>query len=156
MILLRWYKRYSICLISFLNLLQLFPAFTCANSIGSLVNNLFGVKICDLLPSFTSIYHHVVMTYQRNLQILCYQSILLYQSITFNSQFFFYFLTTLYNNILPEINHQDIIWSSFYFFRHLVIHCIDLNRFLESHYIMLKLYYTHFSFCVSSLLHLFK
>ena len=40
-------------LISFFNLYELFPAFICANNIGSLVNNLFGVKICNPFP-FTS------------------------------------------------------------------------------------------------------
>ena len=41
-------------MISFFNLLELFPAFICASNIGSLVNNIFGVKICYPFPSFTS------------------------------------------------------------------------------------------------------
>ena len=32
----------------------MFPAFVCANNIGSLVNNLFGVNIFNPFPSFTS------------------------------------------------------------------------------------------------------
>ena len=31
---------------------ELFPTFICANNIGSLVNNLFGVKIFNPVPSF--------------------------------------------------------------------------------------------------------
>ena len=31
----------------------MFPAFTCTNNIGSLVNNLFGVKIFNPFPSLT-------------------------------------------------------------------------------------------------------
>ena len=54
MILLCWYKRYSIWLISLLNLYELFPAFICANNTGSLVNSLFGVNILNPFPPFTS------------------------------------------------------------------------------------------------------
>ena len=50
--LLSWYKRYSICLISFFNLFELFQAFVCANNIGSLVNGLFGVKTFNPVPAF--------------------------------------------------------------------------------------------------------
>ena len=32
----------------------MFPAFICANNIGSLVNSLFGVNIFNHFPSFTS------------------------------------------------------------------------------------------------------
>ena len=52
--LLCWYKRYSICLISFFNSYELFPVYICANNIRSLVNNMFGVKILNHVPSFTS------------------------------------------------------------------------------------------------------
>ena len=38
----------------FFNLFKLFPALICANNIGSLVNNLFGVKIFNPFSSFTS------------------------------------------------------------------------------------------------------
>ena len=48
------YERYSICLISFFNLYELFTAFICDNNIVSLVNCLFGVKIFIPFPSFTS------------------------------------------------------------------------------------------------------
>ena len=37
----------------FFYLFELFPALICANNIGSLVNNLFGVKIFNPFPSFT-------------------------------------------------------------------------------------------------------
>ena len=50
MILLCWYKRYSVCLIPSFNLSELFPTFICADKIGDLVNSLFGVKIFN--PSF--------------------------------------------------------------------------------------------------------
>ena len=50
-ILLCWYKRYSIRLISFFDL-YVFPAFICANNIGKLVNSLFGVNIFNPVPSF--------------------------------------------------------------------------------------------------------
>ena len=33
---------------------ELFPAFTCANNLGNLVNSLFGVKNFNSFPSFTS------------------------------------------------------------------------------------------------------
>ena len=47
-------KRYGFCLISFLSLYDLFPAFTYAINTGNLVNSLFGVS--NLIPclSFTS------------------------------------------------------------------------------------------------------
>ena len=32
-----------------------FPAFTCANDIGSLLNSLFGVKVFNIFPCFTSL-----------------------------------------------------------------------------------------------------
>ena len=35
-------------------LYELFSTFTCANNIGNLVNNFFGVKMFNPLPSFTS------------------------------------------------------------------------------------------------------
>ena len=54
MILLCWYKRYSICIVSFFNLYELFPAFISANNIGSLVNNLFIVKTFNAYPTFSS------------------------------------------------------------------------------------------------------
>ena len=54
-ILLCWYKRYNIFLISFFNLYEFFWAFICANNVGSLVNNLFGVKILILFHFFTSL-----------------------------------------------------------------------------------------------------
>ena len=50
LILLCWYKRYSICLISFFNFYELFLAFICANNIVSLVNSLFIVKIFNPFP----------------------------------------------------------------------------------------------------------
>ena len=52
LILLCWYKTYSICLISFFSLFELFPAFICANNIWSLVNNLFGVKLFNNVSVF--------------------------------------------------------------------------------------------------------
>ena len=48
------YKRYSIHLILFSILYKLFPSFIGANNIGSLVNNLFGVKIFNHFDSLTS------------------------------------------------------------------------------------------------------
>ena len=41
---------YSICLVSFINLFELFHAFICPNNIGNLFNNLFGVKIFNTVP----------------------------------------------------------------------------------------------------------
>ena len=49
------YKEYSICLISFFNRYALLTAFICANNIGRLVNNLFGVKI----------FNHVSVIFRR-------------------------------------------------------------------------------------------
>ena len=51
--LLCWYKRYTICLISFFSLYELFSAFIYANNTGGLVNSLFGVNIFIIFPSFT-------------------------------------------------------------------------------------------------------
>ena len=45
LILLCWYKRYSISFISSLHLYELFPVFICGNNIGIPVNSLFEVKI---------------------------------------------------------------------------------------------------------------
>ena len=47
---LLWYERYSICLISFFNFYELFPDFICAKNIGSLVNSLLIVKIFNPFP----------------------------------------------------------------------------------------------------------
>ena len=44
----------SICLTSFFELLELFTAFICTNNIESLVNNLFGVKNFNPVPSLNS------------------------------------------------------------------------------------------------------
>ena len=57
-ILLCWYKWHSICLTSFFNLYKLFPAFICANNIGTLLSNLFGVNIFNIFPFFTSSSSH--------------------------------------------------------------------------------------------------
>ena len=51
-ILLCWYKRYSIFLISFFNLFELFPAFISACEIGNLVISSSGVKILIPVPVF--------------------------------------------------------------------------------------------------------
>ena len=47
-------KKYSILSDFIFNLYELFPDFICANNVGGLVNNLFGVKIVNPFPSFTS------------------------------------------------------------------------------------------------------
>ena len=47
-------KRYSICVISFFSLHELFSAYICINNTGSLVNSLFGDKNLIPTPSFTS------------------------------------------------------------------------------------------------------
>ena len=52
MILLCWYKRYRLCLISFFNLHELFAAFICGNNIESLFNNFFGDKTFNPVPVF--------------------------------------------------------------------------------------------------------
>ena len=63
----------------FLNLCELFPAFICAYNIGSLVNNLFGVKAFIMLFLLLLLHHLLVVEYQINLQILLfYQGILLF------------------------------------------------------------------------------
>ena len=49
-----WYKRYSICLISFFSLYKFFPAFIFVNNVGSLINNLLEVKTFNCFPYFTS------------------------------------------------------------------------------------------------------
>ena len=54
MLFLYWCKRYSICQISFFNLYELFPAFICADNIGSMANSLFGVSIFLYFLSLTS------------------------------------------------------------------------------------------------------
>ena len=60
MILLCWWKRYSICLTIFPNLYELFPPFTCGNNIA----NLFGVNIFNsvavvfLLGETISLFYH--------------------------------------------------------------------------------------------------
>ena len=46
-----WYQRYSISLISFFNLHELFPAFICAYNVESLVNSFFGLNIFNPVPS---------------------------------------------------------------------------------------------------------
>ena len=55
-------------------LYELFPAFICANTIGSLVKDLFGVKIFISFPSFAS-----WMIYQ---QIFLYHLLVVY-NLTF-------------------------------------------------------------------------
>ena len=60
-ILLCWYKRYSICLISFFSLYEFFPGFICANNIGSLVNSLFGVNIFNPFLYLLLLYHIIVV-----------------------------------------------------------------------------------------------
>ena len=52
-ILLCWWKRYSIFLILFYNLFELFPGFIRHYNIGNLVNSLFGLTIFNPFPSFT-------------------------------------------------------------------------------------------------------
>ena len=52
LILLCWYKKYSVCVIWFFNLHKLFPAFICADNIESLVNSLFGVKNVQFFSFF--------------------------------------------------------------------------------------------------------
>ena len=47
-----WYNRYSICLISFLHLYELIPAFICFSNVRSLVNYLCGVKLLNPVPVF--------------------------------------------------------------------------------------------------------
>ena len=71
------------------------------------------------------------------------------------------FLYTIhYSSIHQVLNSQDHNWGLFCFFLHLINHYIHQNMFQISHYIILKLYHTHlffvFSFCVFSLLNLFK
>ena len=63
MILLCWKKWYSICLISFFNLFELFRAFVCANKIESLVNNLFGVKNFD--PVTICFFEDFILLFQK-------------------------------------------------------------------------------------------
>ena len=50
MILLCWYKRCNVCLISFFSLYGLFLAFICANKTESLHNSLLGVKNFNPVP----------------------------------------------------------------------------------------------------------
>ena len=54
MVSLCWYRRCSIYIVSFFKLNEVFPVFICANNIGSLVNNLFGVNIFNPFSFFTS------------------------------------------------------------------------------------------------------
>ena len=74
-----WHKIYSICLILFFNLYELFPAFICDN-IQNLVISLFRVKMLYPFPSLL-LHHFLVVACQINLQILLYHFSLLYQLI---------------------------------------------------------------------------
>ena len=95
-ILLCWYKTYSMCLIPFFDFYKLFPAFFCANNIESLVNNLFGVKIFNPFPFLLLL----VVACPINLQIVLCRFFLLYQTIL-------HFQTTYLNYILKEITFKD-------------------------------------------------
>ena len=63
-----WQSKNTICLVSFFSFYELFPAFICANSAGSLVNSLFEVKIFTPFPSFPSKHLLVFKTSLRRLQ----------------------------------------------------------------------------------------
>ena len=83
-----WYKRYIICLISFFSFFELFPAFFCANDIGSLANSLFRAKILNFFllngangtrynfssSSFSGV-SHLVLLHQNNFKIHNHQEI---------------------------------------------------------------------------------
>ena len=57
-ILMCWYKRHSICLVSFFSLSEFFPPFICANNIGSLDNSFFEVKIFNPFHFLIFVHHH--------------------------------------------------------------------------------------------------
>ena len=131
MILLCWFKRYGICLISFFNVYELFQAFIYANNIRSLVNSLFGVKIFKPFPSFNS-------SSSPSKDGISGKS-----SDSFLSVILLYFLTTHYNHILQEIILQDHIYHPTFFLKRLKIYCIYHDRFQETHHIILTLYQAH-------------
>ena len=131
MILLGWYKRYCICLISLFNLNELLPAFICANNTKSLVDILFGVKIFNPFP-FLLLHRPIVVTYQINLQIL------------FISWFFLINPFFIFKQIIIIICFKKefltiIFGFYFFFFRHLITHSIHQKWFLANHYIAPKL-----------------
>ena len=147
-ILLCWYKRYSICLISFFNLFELFPAFVCAINIRSLTNNLSGVGFFDI---FLLLLHHLVVLSLVVNQKIFHRLILFYQII-------------LHVQTSHHIyTHQTHICTfSFIPFQHLVRYSIYQSMFLAILYIILELYHKHLLFlfctffCRFSLLNLFK
>ena len=67
-LLCRW-KRHSIRLILFFDLYELFPAFICANNIGSLVKNLSEVKSLNPFPFLLLLHDVLVVTYLEHIQI---------------------------------------------------------------------------------------
>ena len=91
MILLCWYKRYSIFLISFFNLYELFPTFICANNIGSLVNNLCGIGFLILFLLF--FFFDVLILFFQQLfllaLILLFQHLLVVNDLQQNQELIF-------------------------------------------------------------------
>ena len=127
-ILLCWYKRYSICMISLFSLFELFAAVIYVNNIGSLINSLFGVTIFNPFPSLTN--------FDNGVDIFFYHLLVVVKHLVLQ--------TILHSQILQVLNSKDYIWALIYFFQHLINHRINENIFLASHYIILKLYQTHF------------
>ena len=80
-ILLWWYKRYSICLISFFNFYELFPDFICANNIGSLVNSLLIVKIFNPFPVTLSLPSDGGMSDKSLLSSFCLRNFIISEKV---------------------------------------------------------------------------
>ena len=121
MISLCWHKRCSICLILYIDLFELC---ICANNIRIPFNNLFGVKIFNPFPSFTS-----------SSKSMSEKST---DSSFSNQSSYFYASRNNFSGLY--------LCSIFFFFLHLINHSIQQNMFVASHYIILKLYHTHLFF----------
>ena len=96
-ILLYWYKIYGICLISFFNLYELFPAFVWTNTIGSLVNRFFESRSLMFFLVLLLLHHLLVLECHINRQMLFYYFFLSYQRIL-------HFKTEHLNHMFQEIN----------------------------------------------------
>ena len=113
---------------------------------------MFGVKIFNPFPSFTSLSPSGVGMSDKCSGFPRSLSLIVSVDFSFSNQ-----SSELY------VSRNKLSWSylaPFHFFQNLVIHCIHQNRVLENYYIIPKLDYIHFfpffSFCVFSLTNLFK
>ena len=156
-----WYKWYNICLISFFNLYEMFQPIISANNIGSLFNNLLGLKMSFLLFSFFFILHHLlVVALLVNKQIfhqfLLYETILLYQFFCYCIRLSFTFkpeIIIIYfkNKFLSIIFTPHFISFSIWLF----ILFIKIDSYMIIH-TLFSLVFFFKCLCAFSLLSLFK